>query len=124
WVAGRPESDVIFEFHPGRGKEFARALIGNFRGYLQRDGYSAYGSRVNEDKAALLPVGCWAHARRKFLEAAELQNAVALEIVTEIRQLYLIERQARDQCLSPEQRLKVRQELATPILSALRPRLE
>ena len=39
WVAGRPESDVIFEFHPGRGKVFAQALVGDFKGYLQRDGY-------------------------------------------------------------------------------------
>ena len=124
WVAGRPDSDVIFEFHPGRGKEFARQLIGNFRGYLQRDGYSAYGSLVNEDKEALLPVGCWAHARRKFVEAAELQNAAALEIVTEIRRLYLIERHARDQCLKPQQRWETRQKVAAPILQALLPRLE
>jgi transposase len=124
WVAGRPGSDVIFEFHPGRSKEFARQLIGNFRGYLQRDGYSAYGSLVNEDKEALIPVGCWAHARRKFIEAAELEDDAALEIVAEVRKLYLIERQARDQCLGAEERLKARRELAAPILSALLPRLE
>lgn len=124
WVAGAPGGDVIFEFHPGRGKEFAQELIGNFQGCLQRDGYSAYGSMVKDDKEGLIPVGCWAHARRKFIEAAELQNAAALEIVGEIRQLYLLERHARDECLLPEQRLKLRQELAAPILAALRPRLE
>ena len=31
WVAGRPGEDVVFEFHPGRGKEFAQALVGDFR---------------------------------------------------------------------------------------------
>jgi hypothetical protein len=39
WVAGRPGSDVIFEFHPGRGKVFAQELVGAFQGHLQRDGY-------------------------------------------------------------------------------------
>ena len=38
WVMSRPGSDVVFEFHPGRGKEFAQELRGGFRGYLQRDG--------------------------------------------------------------------------------------
>jgi transposase len=124
WVAGVPQGDVIFEFHPGRGKEFAQHLIGDFQGHLQRDGYSAYGSMVKDDKEGLIPVGCWSHARRKFVEAADLQETAALEIVGEIRKIYLVESHARDQCLTPEQRLKLRQELSAPILTALRPRLE
>lgn len=124
WVAGVPGGDVIFEFHRGRGKEFALELIGDFQGHLQRDGYSVYGSIVNDDKEGLLPVGCWAHARRKFVEAADLQDATALEIVGQIRTLYLIERRARDECLDSEQRLKLRKELAAPVLAALHPRLE
>ena len=39
WVLGKPEGDVIFEFHRGRGKECALELLGEFEGYLQRDGY-------------------------------------------------------------------------------------
>jgi hypothetical protein len=30
WVLSRPQSDVIFEFHPGRGKEYAKELLGDF----------------------------------------------------------------------------------------------
>lgn len=123
WVAGRPGRDVVFEFHPGRGQEFARELLGGFRGYLQRDGYSAYGAVV-KTTAGLVPVGCWGHARRKFVEAAQLESAEGLEVVTEIRKLYLIERQARDECLEPGPRLALRQQLAAPILAALQPRLE
>lgn len=123
WVAGRPDGDVIFEFHPGRGQEYARELVGDFKGYLQRDGYSAYGT-LTKAQSGVVPVGCWGHARRKFVEAAELETAEAVELVTELRRLYLIERHARDECLAAEQRLKVRQELAAPILAALRPRLE
>lgn len=123
WVKGVPGGDVVFEFHPGRGQEHARQLIGNFKGYLQRDGYSAYGALVRGD-AGLIPVGCWGHARRKFLEAAELENAEAIGLVDEIRRLYLIERHARDECLTPDQRWKLRQQLAKPVLAALQPKLE
>ena len=124
WVAGTPGGEVIFEFHPGRGKEYARELIGPFQGYLQRDGYSAYGALVKEDQEGLIPVGCWGHARRKFVEAADLQDPAALEVVGEIRKLYWLERHARDDCLSAEGRGKLRRDLAAPILEALHPRLE
>ncbi|PWU11443.1 MAG: hypothetical protein C5B50_23290 [Verrucomicrobia bacterium] len=123
WVKGVPGGDVVFEFHPGRGQEYARQLVGHFKGYLQRDGYSAYGALARAD-GDLIPVGCWGHARRKFIEAAELQCAQAMEVVGQIRKLYLIERHARDECLEFQQRLKLRQELAKPVLEALLPGLE
>jgi transposase len=123
WVAGRPEADVIFEFHPGRGKEYAQALIGDFKGYLQRDGYGAY-SALARGQPGLIPVGCWAHARRKFVEALDERPEPAGQIVTELRKLYLIERRARDEALAPEQRWHVRREVSAPILAALKPQLE
>jgi transposase len=123
WVLGKPGGDVVFEYHPGRGKEHAQKLLGNFQGYLQRDGYGVYGS-VAKDDAGLIPVGCWAHARRKFVEAMEEQNAEAVGIVGELRKLYLIERHAREEALTAEQRKAVRTEKAKPILEALRPRLD
>jgi transposase len=123
WVKAVPGGDVVFEFHLGRGQEYARQLVGNFKGYLQRDGYSAYGALARSD-SALIPVGCWGHARRKFVEAAELQSAEALDLVNDIRRLYLIERHARDECLNADQRWKLRQELAKPLLQALQPKLE
>ncbi len=123
WVASRPGEDVIFEFHRGRDKQSAVGLMGPFAGYLQRDGYSVYGA-LSQANPKLIPVGCWAHARRKFVEAAELESSEALAVVNEIRQLYLIERHARDECLEAEARWKLRGELAAPILAALQPRLE
>jgi transposase len=98
-------------------------LVGNFKSYLQRDGYRAYGALARSD-SALIPVGCWGHARRKFVEAAQLQSAEALDLLNDIRKLYLIERHARDECLKADQRWKLRQELAKPLLLALQPKLE
>ena len=123
WVAGVPGGDVIFEFHPGRGKEYAQQLVGDFHGYLQRDGYGVYSSLAKDD-AGLIGVGCWSHARRKFVDALEERPKDAEPIVTELRKLYLIERHARDEGLEPEQRKRLRGELSAPILSALKPQLE
>jgi transposase len=123
WVVSRPGGDVVFEFHPGRGKECAKELLGDFKGYLQRDGYGVYGSLAAE-RPQLMGVGCWAHARRKFVEALEERPAEVGLIVTEIRKLYLIEQRARDEALAAEARFKLRHELAAPILAALKPRLE
>lgn len=122
WVLGAPQGDVIFEFHPGRGKEYAQELLGNFKGYLQRDGYGVYGS-LARDKLELVPVGCWSHVRRKFVEALDDQLEPASGIVTEIRKLYLVERHARDRCLSAQQRHELRQQHSVPILGALEPLL-
>src|SRR5579859_2652606 len=61
WVKAVPGGDVVFEFHEGRGQQYARQLIGSFKGYLQRDGYSAYGALARED-SVLIRVGCWTHA--------------------------------------------------------------
>lgn len=123
WVLGAPGKDVIFEFHPGRGKEYAVQLLGNFKGYLQRDGYGVYGS-LAKDEPKLLPVGCWAHARRKLVDGLETQPDEALPLINEVRKLYLLERHARDECLSPEQRHQLRSEKSLPILKTLHPLLE
>ncbi len=123
WVAGRPGSDVIFEFHPGRGKEFAQKLLGSFQGYLQRDGYGVYGALAAQNPG-LISCGCLAHARRKFIEAQLDNPTEARWFIEQIRQLYQIEKQARDEGLEPEPRWTLRQQLAPPIWTRMRERLE
>lgn len=123
WVLGKPGGDVIFEFHPGRGKAFAQQLLGNFKGYLQRDGYGVYGALAKDDPN-LKPVGCWSHVRRKFVDALQDQREQATVIVDELRKLYLVERHARAEGLTPEQRSCLRQQVSRPILTSLQPLLQ
>jgi transposase len=123
WVVGRPRDDVLFEFYPGRGKECAQKLLGKFRGYLQRDGYGVYGALAKE-RPELIPLGCLAHVRRKFVEAAESSPESASWFVGELRKLYLIEAHAREKGLAPEQRHQLRQDLAPPIWKGLHERLQ
>jgi len=73
WLArgGPPESPlVIYEYHETRSSQHAKACLEGYSGYLQTDGYQAYETAIdgNED---IVHVGCLAHARRKFVEAAK-----------------------------------------------------
>ena len=124
WLAGRPGGDVIFEFHPGRGKQYAQQLVGDFTGYLQRDGYGVYGAMAQDEPTRFKPCGCLAHARRKFIDALDHQPTHAQWLVVELRKLYFIERRARQEALTSGQRHALRQQLATPILAAMKTRLE
>ena len=124
WLAGRPGGDVLFEFHPGRGKEYAKQLLGDFTGYLQRDGYGVYSSMAKEDPTRFKPCGCMAHARRKLVDALDHQPTQAQWLVVEMRKLYLIERHAREEAMTAEQRQGLRAKLATPILAAMKTRME
>jgi len=64
-VAGpKNQRIILFGYDPSRGGEVADALIEGCSGYLQSDGYQAY-EGVSE-RAGLLHVGCFAHARSGF----------------------------------------------------------
>lgn len=118
WVYRAPESNlVLFDYREGRGSEGPRELLKNFRGYLQTDGYSAYDAFGDANGITL--VGCMAHARRGFFEARGNDSTRAEHALKRIQALYAIERRARDQGLTHEQRLVLRQEESIPILEEL-----
>lgn len=72
WVyrTGRLQENpvVIYDYQNGRSGDYPKNFLSRFSGYLHCDGYAGY-SKVENIKR----VGCWAHARRKFIEALEIQ---------------------------------------------------
>jgi len=60
---------VLFDYRPGRGKEGPRQILKNFKGHLQTDGYAVYDEYGS--KAGITLMHCWAHARRKFVDAQD-----------------------------------------------------
>jgi transposase len=119
WQYGKPGGETVFEFCLGRGREGPRKFLGQWEGVLQTDGYAAYDD-VGGPK--LVQVGCWAHARRKFVDAVKLnpQDAEAIAMVTRMDALFLIDRDARQRELSAEQRLGQRRQCAEEWLTAIR----
>src|SRR5690554_6500159 len=112
---GKPS--VLFEYDPSRGGKVPVRLLDDFQGILQADGYSGYGQVCRENK--LTRIGCWDHARRKFVEASRAAPAKgkpskADVALSHIRKLYAVEKAARD--LSDAERYRVRQEKSLPLL--------
>ena len=65
WVYHAPlEGTVLFDYSPTRGGIAAVPMLGNFKGYLQTDGYAVY--EKYGKKKEVTHLACWAHARREF----------------------------------------------------------
>ncbi|MDP9095813.1 MAG: IS66 family transposase [Pseudomonadota bacterium] len=106
---------VVYDFTISRSGEHARAFLGDWRGSLVCDDYSAYKASF---ALGVTEAGCMAHARRKFFELHDTHKstlaATALEF---IGQLYRIERELKQ--VTPEQRWRERRARAAPIAQAL-----
>lgn len=111
WQYGKPGGETVFEFQLGRGREGPKKFLGEWEGILQTDGYQAY-DNIGGDK--LVHVGCWAHARRKFVDAVKVnpKDGEAIKMVTRMDALFLLDRHARSEQLSVEDRLALRREHA------------
>lgn len=111
WQYGQPGGETVFDFQMGRGRDGPKKFLGNWEGILQSDGYQGYDD-IGGSK--LVQVGCWAHARRKFVEAVKVNpgDGAAIQMVTRMDALFLVDRHAREQHLSAQERLAQRREHA------------
>jgi len=129
WVyrGGPPDQPVVwFQYAPSRGGEVPREFLfpdepdpPPRQCYIVTDDYGGY------DALARLPgvlghAACWAHVRRKFVEATQgrKKSAAAHQMVALIGKLYHIERKARGE--SPAQRHALRQEYSRPVLDKIK----
>jgi len=113
---------VRFEYQPSRSGTHPENFLKNFNGYLQTDAYKGYD--FVKRKAGIIHLGCMAHARRYFADIVKTAKTpgLALEAIQFFKALYKIEREAK--ALSFEDRYKIRQEKAQPILTEFKTRLE
>jgi len=120
WLAlgGPPGRKVIwYEYHPTRAGYHAREFLEGYRGYLQTDGYTGYDSAV-KGLPGIIHVGCFAHARRKFFEASQInkKSLSAGEGMKYIRSLYAIENELRDKKMDGGMFMSERKVRAGPVL--------
>lgn len=109
WQYGRPGGETVFDFQLGRGREGPRKFLGAWEGVLQTDGYQAYDG-VGGPK--LVHVGCWAHARRKFVDAVKVNgdDVAAVQMVMRMDGLFIVDRDARQKQMTVEERLASRRQ--------------
>jgi hypothetical protein len=115
--AAHPYAHFAFAAH--KTEENVRRIVGDYEGYLQSDAYICYELVAAAPGSRIIPVGCWAHARRKFEPLIVAgPHPRATWILGEIQELYDIEDRARD--MTDSQRLALRQAESRPIVTGIR----
>jgi transposase len=109
----------IFDFTLDRGRDGPKRFLKDYNQVLLADAYGGYNGVVAGNQ--ITRAGCWAHMKRKIIDAEKAAPEIAREAVEHVRALYAIERQARD--ATAEQRLQMRRQQSAPLLAALRERL-
>lgn len=127
WVqtGGPPGKPVVlFDYDPSRSAEVPLRLLSGYKGYLMTDGYTGYAKLARAEGVEHLV--CFAHVRRRFVEATRVQpkgkRGRADEAVALIGTLYAIESAHKD--ATDAARLRARQELSVPALAALKTWME
>jgi transposase len=125
---------IVFDYQSNRSGQHARNFLDGWQGHLMVDDYSGYKALFTEDRkktdnpslATCRELACLAHVRRKFPSASlrtgfdlfqANQSPMAYAVLEQIADLYEIEAQARD--LSIEQRQRLRQGKAKPLLEKM-----
>jgi len=116
WAYRNAAGDVVYDFTWGRCREGPERMLREYRGYVQADAASAY-DRLFAHRTDLIEVGCWAHARRRFKEAAPTAAERCALVLGKLRELYQLERAIRGQ--SAEQRREARQKYARAVVTRL-----
>ena len=116
------QADELFYYDQGsRAGAVIESLANryNFKGYLQCDGFAGYETAFKTSPDVWL-VNCMVHIRRHFEQALDENRPMAEHALTEIQHLYKIEHMCDDAGLSPDERKAKRQELARPIMEAMK----
>ncbi|MEK7996432.1 MAG: IS66 family transposase [Planctomycetota bacterium] len=112
---------IVYDYTPGRARAGPEAFLEDFTGYLQADALPGYDVLFNLQRPKLIwELGCWAHARRKFVEAQETCPSLAVIAVAHIKVLYDIEKDAAKRKLSGSALVAWRKEHSVPVLDAFR----
>lgn len=115
WALYGDRDEVCFLYSPSRAKAVIDSVLGNFEGTLLSDGYRAY-ELFAEKKPGVALAGCWAHTRRYFLKAEQVEPDKAKWVLRKFQQLYEVEAKARGK----PKKLKVsRDKESRPIVDAL-----
>ena len=126
WIfrGGHPDKPLLaYRYAPTRSGDVASEYLNGYKGYVQTDGYGGY-DFIDKDPD-MYHVGCWAHARRKFVDvikasgksqSAKSRTGNAEKAVGYIGNLYAIEKEAKEKNLTPDETHTLRQQKAKPVL--------
>ncbi len=122
-IAGGRSKDPpyrVYTFCQNRQHINAEKLLKGYKGNFHSDKYGAYEKIAKGKDVVWCP--CWAHIRRKFIEAESGDPELREWVLEQIQQLFKLEQEAWE--LTPEERLRIRQEQEVPIIDALIQRIQ
>ena len=115
WPLYGDRDEVAFPWFASRAGPNVPALLGDYAGTLLSDGYAAYASYVAQ-ASDVVHAQCWAHSRRGFVEAEDVEPVLVTEALARIRRLYAEEEEIVKEKLSGDAKLQRRVERCKPVV--------
>jgi transposase len=111
---------VSFNYAPNASGEAGPwSLLAGREGFLQADAAATFDRLFNGQVASAIEVGCWSHARRKFVDLLDTDMRVARGLQL-IQKLYRVEHLADERKCDEAGRLRMRQQRSTKYLERLK----
>jgi hypothetical protein len=127
WVYRGGQADrpvLLYQYYPTRSGKVALDFLTDYRGYIQTDDFAGYDHLGQQP--GVVHLGCWAHARRKFVKVVKVRKkhrskrvnpkSLADDALDYIGKLYRIEKEARQREWDPIAIYHLRQEKSKPLL--------
>src|SRR5438132_8834035 len=118
--AGPDPPAAMFFYSRDRGGEHPERHLARYAGLMQADAYAGFNRlyEANRKPGPIIEAACWAHARRKFFDLAQINKApIAIEAVERIDVLFAIEREING--MTPQERVRVRNERSRSLVVEL-----
>lgn len=109
---------AAYVFTPTWQGKYPQAFLATRTGPLVADAYAGFDELFKIGRA--FEVGCWAHARRGFVECLEAGDSRAAIPIEHIQALYRVEKLAAEDGVDDAERLRRRQEQSRAILAKLK----
>lgn len=123
---------LLYQYYPSRSGRVALEFLDDYHGYIQSDDFAGYDHL--DENSNIVHLGCWSHARRKFIKVVKVRKkhrskrvnpkSLADEALEYIGSLYKIENEAQRRQMDALQIYQLRQEKAKPILDEFKDWLE
>jgi len=118
--AGPDPPAAGFFYSRDRGGEHPEQHLASYVGLMQADAYAGFNRlyEATRKPGPIVEAACWAHARRKFFDLAQINKApIAIEAVERIDVLFAIEREING--MTPQERVRIRNERSRSLVSEL-----
>jgi transposase len=121
---------AVYFYSPDRGGEHPERHLAGYSGILQADAYAGFNTVYKPERqpGPIIEAACWAHARRKFFELADIASTargktkpvispIAFEAVQKIDAIFMLERSINGS--PPRERLAARSKDIAPLVNDL-----